>query len=430
LEKHRVAVLGGGLTGLSFAYHFGSPVPVLEKADFLGGLVRTECVDGRFYDFAPHLFHIGNEYTKELLFNELNLDMDSHTRNSGIYCDEKIVPYPFEFHLNLLSEKLKRECIEGLDSVLSHTPEQLSEIKMGSYYDYALKSFGPGILKHYLGPYNKKIWDIDPREMTCDWIRKLPTADVEKIKKCAQEGFNGSFGYNVEFYYPKERGIGEIPEAFARNLTDIRLNHEVVAIDPQSKIVKFSSGSSIQYEKLLSTIPLKELVELTGMSDLIQTSQNLKWTSIYVVNVVITGRLPESVHWLYFPSEEQSFYRMTFPNQFFGNCCRKNEAIISVEVGSQNGHLNIDEMSDRVLAEIKQLDFLEIDQVVTVHNMKIPYGYCIFDFNRRQIVPKILEQLEQLGIFSVGRYGAWDYTSMEDAILDGREFAQRFINEG
>ena len=61
--------------------------------------------------------------------------------------------------------------------------------------------------------------------------------------------------------------------------------------------------------------------------------------------------------------------------------------------------------------------------------MPIPCGYVIHDFARKPAVAAIFKQLSRLGIESIGRYGAWKYSFMEEAILDGRQCAKRLCGD-
>ena len=39
----------------------------------------------------------------------------------------------------------------------------------------------------------------------------------------------------------------------------------------------------------------------------------------------------------------------------------------------------------------------------------------------------LFRSLAEHGVYSIGRYGGWDYTSMEDSIVDGIATARRAI---
>ncbi len=349
MEKFDTVVLGAGLTGLSFAFHFDKTIPVYEKQSRVGGLVRTEDKNGFKFDFAPHLLHLRSNYVKNLIFNTLGLQMDKHNRKAVIYCDERIIPYPFELNLYGLSDKVKNECLKGLEELEKNERDNLEVLQSGSYEDYALRAFGSGIANHYLLPYTQKVWDTDPSEMTCEWMRFLPTAKLEQIKRNANQPNSDRFGYNSEFYYPSRYGIQELANVFAKKLSNIHLNEEAFEIDTTNKIVSFVNGKQVHYETLISTLPLRDLVNMTDLERLKELAGELKSTSVYTINLVVTGKVPEGVHWMYFPDSDIEFYRISFPKNYFLNCTPNDEQIIAVEVGSRDKNLNIEKIRQRVV---------------------------------------------------------------------------------
>ena len=51
-------------------------------------------------------------------------------------------------------------------------------------------------------------------------------------------------------------------------------------------------------------------------------------------------------------------------------------------------------------------------------------SYVRFDEKWQKVVESARLELRKFNVLSTGRYGRWDYTSMEDSILDGQQ--QRF----
>ena len=96
MQQHDKVVIGAGLAGMSFAYHYDKNIPVYETLDTVGGLVRTIEFNGCRFDLAPHLLHLKNPYVRELVFETLGLKVDAHQRKAHIYYDKAIIPYPFE----------------------------------------------------------------------------------------------------------------------------------------------------------------------------------------------------------------------------------------------------------------------------------------------------------------------------------------------
>ena len=52
-------------------------------------------------------------------------------------------------------------------------------------------------------------------------------------------------------------------------------------------------------------------------------------------------------------------------------------------------------------------------------------GYVIFDRERQRVMREVVPALERYGVQLIGRYGAWTYSYMERALLDGLEVAER-----
>ena len=57
--------------------------------------------------------------------------------------------------------------------------------------------------------------------------------------------------------------------------------------------------------------------------------------------------------------------------------------------------------------------------------MPIEVGYVVYDFARTPSVKTIFRHLAGLGVESIGRYGAWKYSFMEETLLDGKRCAER-----
>src|SRR5688572_17267558 len=63
-EEFDVVILGAGLTGLSAASILGDHAVVLERNERPGGLVRTDCFNGYWFDHVIHILHFQNKETE------------------------------------------------------------------------------------------------------------------------------------------------------------------------------------------------------------------------------------------------------------------------------------------------------------------------------------------------------------------------------
>ena len=58
----------------------------------------------------------------------------------------------------------------------------------------------------------------------------------------------------------------------------------------------------------------------------------------------------------------------------------------------------------------------------------IKYAYVIYDQNHSKAVPIILKTFAKNGVHSIGRWGVWNYSSTEDALIMGRDVASKISN--
>ena len=68
------------------------------------------------------------------------------------------------------------------------------------------------------------------------------------------------------------------------------------------------------------------------------------------------------------------------------------------------------------------------DQLPVVQFLPIRYAYVLYDQARAKALSTIFSFLSKHNIQSIGRYGAWKYSFMEEAILDGKKAAETILS--
>lgn len=93
-------------------------------------------------------------------------------------------------------------------------------------------------------------------------------------------------------------------------------------------------------------------------------------------------------------------------------------------------HQSIDQLTVQARAGLERAGILQSSDDIVVSDLKdLHYAYVYFDHHRARAIPAILSELERRGIYSIGRYGRWEHTSMEDAIGQGKHLAERLRSE-
>src|SRR5207244_5924527 len=126
-----------------------------------------------------------------------------------------------------------------------------------------------------------------------------------------------SWGPNNVFHFPKRGGTGAIWSACAERLPEERMHFGSRArkIQPASKRVITADGREWNYDALVSTLPLTELLRLSGRDEFADVAvQGLKHSSANIVGIGLKGKPPEHLKtkcWMYFPENDCPFYRVT-----------------------------------------------------------------------------------------------------------------------
>lgn len=434
-------IIGGGVSGLSAAYHLSKQHLLIERESSCGGLARSISDKGFTFDYTGHLLHLHNEDTTKLIRSLLGRNIQKHRRSAWIYSHQVYTPYPYQVNTYRLPEHVKEECIDGLSEALDKLKP--SENPRQSFAEWVMARFGMGFAKHFFFPYNRKLWTTDPVNITAEWTGQfVPQPALEEVIKGATTDYDKDFGYNSNFYYPKTGGIGQIADGFLKK-GKINIEYEtslfsIVSQDHVATIVNHKTGEreAVEYEHLINTIPLPEL--LKRISDL-PTKLNgmrekLKWTTVICVNVGVSDpNVGEGKHWVYFPESKFPFYRVGFPHNFSQSVAPAGCGSMYVEVSVPGSVAVTQEKLTDVVFQcvdgLKECGLLKsVDQLVTIKPLVIPYGYVIYNRDRTPTTTLCLSELNALGIHGIGRYGGWKYSFMESDIGEAKALSGEIGN--
>jgi len=428
-----ILIIGAGLAGLSTAYHLESNdgYQICEKEEEAGGLCRSYEKGGYTFDYTGHLLHLRNGYTRELVEKLLPDRLTSRDRRASIYSQGVLTPYPFQANLYNLPKEVVRDCLVGFIEAELKRARNLDKdgIANGSFKDWIVSTFGTGIADHFMLPYNEKLWKRALSELSSEWVDwSIPIPSVDEVIGGALGLENKKMGYNAQFLYPDKGGIGVLPRSFVPHLNTIGYNRELTAIDVKEKQVWFSDDSTMKYDHLVSTVPLPELI--TMIRDvpprIAELGTRLKHLSVLDINLGITSDLLPDQHWIYFPEPQVPFYRAGFYSHFSLSSAPPKAASLYVELSYLPGSpLDREGITEAAFRGLKACGMIRSrDEIVVEDTVDIPYAYVVYDDERKRILPDIMSYLNKCDIFSIGRYGSWEYLSMEDTILQGKAVAE------
>jgi protoporphyrinogen oxidase len=431
----RVAILGGGLAGISTAYHLSKATYNLYERDaHVGGTARSFKVDGFTFDITGHLLHLHNPYTKKLISGLLQNNFYNCIRKTWIFSENTYTPYPYQAYTNGLPESSIDENVLGcFDAIIAAQTKKINPAKL-DFQAWSQAQFGRGIAAKFMKPYNEKLYQVPANKLNTEWCGAfVPQPDLADVIRGALEKTGKTFGYNATFLYPKRGGIQVLAEKLSSSLRNIHLRTAVGKIDWKRRVVRLENGDETSYTHLVNTLPLVEF--LKRVIDLPvavrEAAKQLNWASVYCVNLGVKRPHISDASWIYFPEPKFIFYRVGFPMNFTPHVVPKGCSSMYVEVPTKTAvNLSSKQLIARVRKDLIEARILkQSDKFATVQVIPIKYAYVIYDHNRRKAMDVIFKFLKANNIQSIGRYGAWKYSFMEEAILDGKKAAEA-INHG
>ena len=422
-----IAIIGAGFTGLSAAYHLaerGLKCVIYEKAATPGGLCRSYKKLSHTFDYAGHFLHLRAEESRNLVEKILPNGFALHERNAAIITGGVRVPYPFQAHLGFLGAEEAAGCLADYVQALIKGRGD----KEKTFGRWLVANFGEGMYKRFFKPYNEKFWKCNLEEILINWTDwSIPRPKVDEVVRGVLKLENIGMGYNPMFLYPKEGGIGTLAAALAKKVGSALKNGVgIKEIKAKEKKLLLSNGEEVKYDALINTAPLPALFSMIEDAPvaLKRAAQRLKWVAVDCVQLGFKREDVIREDWIYIPDEKFPFYRVgKYPGSasdcgtaMFVEFTRRHadpmpepKALINTAIKGLN------ELG--IITGKEKPDFSEV--------VNLDPAYVLYDKHRSLFVPRAHVYLERVGILYVGRYGGWKYSTMEDALLEGKRAAEK-----
>ncbi len=428
LTESPAIVIGGGIAGLMAAQtlqHKGRDYILLERCPTLGGLTRTIEVGEFCFDYTGHFLHLCRYASPaDIPFANLNND-DWFTVNRKSCClvGGKLITAPIQYNLRELPQPLLAQCVASYND----RPAASSEFKT-SFRDFIVQGFGEHLADLFLIPQNEKTMAVSLDLLSDAAVRRFfPAPNPELIRRGIAEKSPLSSGYNANFWYPRNGGIGSLSACLRQGLKGCIVNRDVVRLDLKERAITTRTGEQYQWSRLFSSMPLKELCAISTDRDLQHAASQMSHSSTISFNIGVRGDLREDlrdVHWIYVPDREIPFYRVGFYSNISRGACAPGHHSLYVEVGVSPEQADREDLvrhlQPTVLSWLEKLGWITASDIVCVATHILRYAYIHHTTMRDPIVSDATRRLNEFGIHLIGRYGLWDYISMEDSIESAR----------
>jgi protoporphyrinogen oxidase len=436
-----IVVLGSGMAGFGASYrlHAEGITPVIyDKNPYHGGHTASFRYDSGFlFDVGPHISFTKDPRMQDLFADSVDQQYETVQININNYWRGYWPQHPVQLNLHGLPEDIIVKVITDFVE-----ERQAPERPVRNYADWLLSSFGRTFAELFPMQYTRKYHLTTAENMTTDWLGpRLYRPSLEEmlqgaISHSSTDGQRRTKPphYITHFRYPTEGGFVSYLKKFVP-LASLRLNHELVSLDPRARQLTFSNGIVAPYDALISSVPLPDLVlMIRGVpQDVLDAAQRLACSTCVLVNLGVDRQDLSAAHVTYFYDEDICFTRLSFPHMLSARNAPSGRGSIQAEVyfshkykpftGSPNDWIQ------PVVADLRRCGLLhEDDRLLFTNAMLVRYANIIFDLERTAALQTVHGYLDDVGIAYCGRYGDWGYLWTDESFKSGEDAAQKTLD--
>ena len=421
-RKVKYLIIGAGISGLTFANYADGDYLIIEKEDEVGGYCRTIKKKDYVWDYAGHFFHFSTEEFKKKFLDSVSPDdIKYKDKNTKIIYKDALVDYPFQTNIHQLDKQEFIDCLYDL----FHREEKED---YDSFLDMLYGKFGMSIVEKFLRPYNEKLYAVDLTTLDKDAMgRFFPYADIPAIIDNMKAN-KDSTSYNNSFLYPKD-GAGSFIQILYDSLdsSKVLLSHKVVKIDNESKKAELDDGSKITYEYLINTSPLNHFLDYFDGEEFKSLQEALSYNKVLVFNLGFNKKSKYTEeHWMYIPDKNVNFYRIGF----YDNILDADKLSMYIEIGYGKNDViteeDVEKQLNLTLENLHKLGIIDDETELEEHSTIImDPAYVHINTETEKRIQEFKEREAGNNIYTIGRYGAWTYCSMEDCMIAAKNLAEK-----
>lgn len=419
-----VAVIGSGFAGVAAGHglrRVGREAVLYDAAGQWGGHTRTTVFDGCVFDEGPHISFTKDERV-QAVFAEGAGEVHHLSARIGNWFEGHWVKHPAQVNLHGLDVDLVTDCITDFVAAQAAPPH------VEHYGDWLVAMYGRTFAERFPYRYTRKYWTVEPHELGTDWIgsRMYPPKIDEVVRGALRPQDSAQFHYVSKYRYPKSGGYQAFMSGMVEGL-DIRTSHEVVGVDAGRRRLRFSDGTTVAFEHLVSTMPLDQLVpRIEGVavpSEVSAAAERLLCSSVVLVDIGVDRADLCDYDWFYVYDEDIAVARVHFPHRLSPQNVPEGTGSIQAEVYfSRHRPLagTPEEVGEQAVADLVRMGVLSsVDEPRFVRTRTLRYANVVFDHERQPALDSILPFIAEQGIHLAGRFGEWGYHWTDDATNAG-----------
>jgi protoporphyrinogen oxidase len=414
-ESVDVLILGAGIAGLGAAHkakELERPALICEARASAGGLLDNFMVQGFRFDHAVHLSFATETEVRQIFDRTPYV---THPADSLCFEQDRWLKHPIQNNLYPLNASDKVELIESF----VYRPE-FNEVS--NYDDWLRHQYGHKIAERYPIRYTRKYWDTPAVALSVNWIgNRMRRAELSEILFGAFTADTPNTYYTKEMRYPRKGGYKQFIQCL---IDEANIKYQKVAceLDLIDRIVRFEDGSGIRYNKLVSSLPLPVLANITShLPETIRmAADKLEATSIDLISIGFKRAIIDQL-WFYIYDEDILASRAYSPSVKSLDNAPAGCSSLQFEVYQRGRHSKwpIQTLIDNTRQALRKMKLATDDDILFMDHRRLPWGNVVFDQGMERYRDEVRAFYKQADVSTIGRFGEWDYLWSNQSLLSG-----------
>ncbi len=436
----KIAILGAGISGLALARFLiegGLPreqVTLFEGSRAVGGLCASKTVEGFTYDVTGgHILY--SKDASAMAWMKACAGGDAafvaQERHTKIRFGDRWVHYPFETGLGDLPQSANFDCLRGYIEAWHRRQVDGSQApaQFGAWVRWR---FGDGIARHFMDPYNAKVWKRELDFLSSDWVAgRVPDAPVDDVLRSSIGIRTEGYTHQAMFFYPRKGGFQAITDGIASTVLDrVRLATPVREVERTRAVWKVNGE---EFDAVVSTLALTDLPALVREvpRDAADAMRTLEYNSITCLLVALARPDHPKLSWIYLPHHEQGpTNRVTYMSNYAPGMAPAGKSSLLCEVTHPGGTpYPGPELEREVLEGLERAALLRREEVLFTDRASTRHAYVVFDANYHARRKAIFDWMDQVGLVPLGRFGRFEYDNSDQCVIKARELASRLLGQ-
>lgn len=410
---------------------------VLEQNERIGGNAGSFELDGIWLDYGSHRLHPSCDPAVLADIRQfLGADLLDRPRHGRILLKGRWIHFPLKpFDLAL---RLPPQFALGVgrDMVTKVASSAAQADQDSSFAAVMERSLGRTICQDFYFPYARKIWGLEPEDLSSSQARRRVSANspAKMLRKVASSIPGLKPPGAGRFFYPR-RGFGQISQAYAsmaaQNGVQILLGSKASAIEKTSngrfsvQYAQAGQAGELEADHVWSTIPMTALagaVRPQPPDEVLAAARRIETRAMILVYLVLNQPQFSEYDAHYFPGSHIPITRLSEPKNYSASREPADKTVLCAELPCSPQDTvwrQSDEELGRLVEQSLRMAGIPIQtSVEKVHVRKLRNAYPIYRKGYEDPFRELDEWLGRIdGLLTFGRQGLFAHDNTHHALF-------------